>query len=46
MAIVLRGVSTNSPKPTLLNSLSYMPHALIAPDHRKYEIIRVYAWLR
>jgi SAM-dependent methyltransferase len=44
MAVVWDAIGpTDSPRPSLRKSLSYMPRALFSEDERKYEIVRVYA---
>jgi SAM-dependent methyltransferase len=40
---VYDGRPNGIPRPSLTRSLAYMPHALVASDDKKYEIIRVYA---
>lgn len=42
---LFQGRSTSVPRPSLLNSLSYLPRALVSNQSRKYEAIRVYAKL-
>jgi hypothetical protein len=45
MAVVWDAIGpTDLPRPSLRNSLSYMPRALFSLDDRKYEIVRVYAF--
>ena len=38
-----KGRSNSPPRPSVLNSLSYLPYALLSDKTRKYEVIRVYA---
>jgi 2-polyprenyl-3-methyl-5-hydroxy-6-metoxy-1,4-benzoquinol methylase len=42
---LFQGRSTSVPRPSLLNSLSYLPRALVSNKSKKYEVIRVYAKL-
>lgn len=41
--ILFEGKSNSPPRPSVLNSLSYLPRALLSRRSKKYEIIRVYA---
>jgi 2-polyprenyl-3-methyl-5-hydroxy-6-metoxy-1,4-benzoquinol methylase len=43
--ILFKEKSSTPPRPSLLNSLSYLPRALLSDRSQKYEIIRVYAKL-
>lgn len=43
--ILFEGRSNSPRRPSFLNSLSYLPRALLSSKSRKYEVIRVYAKL-